>query len=245
MQVYLKLYKIFVLLLLLGTSLLICNCDSHNISASSINAVPPDDEAEITYQKTTVFLLPTNYDNLDALLKEGDIAPDFTLFTVDGEPFNLYHELDKGIPILLITGSYSCPFTRRKIPVINELTSSYNQKLTVALVYIVEAHPQDVENLYLTQDSIWIPKENLKKGIAIDMPKTYKERKEVCSVMQDTFSLNPIVLVDNPDNEFWMKYGQAPVMAHLIKPDKTISLRQIKFNSKLLKKRIDLLLGDS
>lgn len=44
-------------------------------------------------------------------------------------------------PLVLITGSLSCPMTISSLPLLRELLSNYQSAFSIALVYVREAHP--------------------------------------------------------------------------------------------------------
>lgn len=203
----------------------------------------PQDDTPLSFSKSAAWVdenWEIRYDTI--LLVEGERAPDLTLHTTAGVPFNLYEELEKGKPVLLISGSHSCPVARGNLNSINELTTKYQARMTTAMVYTIEAHPVDTVSPYSITNEVWLGKANVNDGVLIEKPTTYRERRAVCDRWQSEFGLEPLVLVDNPENEFWLAYGQAPNMAYLIGPDKTIVGRQLWFNADALQEKIDGLL---
>ncbi len=143
---------------------------------------------------------------------------------------------------MLVNGSYTCDISRGHIEEVTELTRSYRKKLSVYVIHTMEAHPSDVASPYSISNQVWPSKLNIKDGIEARRPKTYAERRQLTSKWVDLLSIEPEVLVDNPDNVFWTLYGQAPNMAFLIRPDGVISARQIFFEEKPMEKEIDKLL---
>jgi|GEM_PF-3878345 len=201
---------------------------------------PPQDDLELMFNKSEAWvdtLWKERYK--DIFLKVGEIAPDFTLYTTDGKPFNFYEELEKGKPILLMTGSHSCPVARGNLKPINKFTKKYKKKLTAVMVYTIEAHPNNAVSPYSIKNNIWPDEES-----DIENPETYKERRQICDFWQNKYGLKPIVLVDNPTNDFWLRFGQAPNLAYLVKPDKTIFSYQIFINQNKLKEQINELLNE-
>lgn len=201
----------------------------------SLKSKPPNDDSVLAFHKSEAWVdenWSARYETI--LLKEGETVPDFTLHTADGKPFNLYHELDKGKPVLLITGSESCPVARGNLSKINGLTAAHQMDITAVMVYTIEAHPVDAVSPYSITNEIWVGKGNTKDGVLVKKPKTYRERREICSRWQTEFDLKPLVLVDNPENEFWLAYGQAPNLAYLIAPDRTVLIKQTWFKDEPL-----------
>ncbi len=148
-----------------------------------------------------------------------DTVPDFTLFDTAGKPVRLSQVCAEGKPILLISGSYSCPPTRDGLDAILPfILSNYGNQLNIFFIYTLEAHPNapDVCPYY---DSIIIPKENRKDKIACEQHKTYGNRKEQAKELIAAKSLTIPVLLDGVCNEYLTHFGPAPNSAYLIRPD--------------------------
>lgn len=73
-------------------------------------------------------------------LRPGDRLPNIALTLSDGTATSLY-ELAAGKPLLLFTGSITCPMTVSSIDHLRELQRKLAGALTIALVYVREAHP--------------------------------------------------------------------------------------------------------
>ncbi len=69
----------------------------------------------------------------------GDFLPELPLTDLEGNAVSS-SELAHGL-FLLVTGSYTCPKTRSSFPGLKLLAKRYEKKLTVAVVYVIEAHP--------------------------------------------------------------------------------------------------------
>ncbi len=71
--------------------------------------------------------------------KVGDKAPDFTLKTPDGREIKgsaLWREK----PLLLVTGSHTCPVYRRMATPLEKLAAEFRERVNFVLLYTVEAH---------------------------------------------------------------------------------------------------------
>ncbi len=66
--------------------------------------------------------------------------PNIKVITDKGETTTLY-EMAKTKPLLLVTGSITCPMTISSLPVLNGLQANMADKINIALVYVREAHP--------------------------------------------------------------------------------------------------------
>lgn len=71
----------------------------------------------------------------------GEAAPPFELRDTAGEQVTLAAALARG-PVVLISGSFSCPLFRMKTPRFEELARRWEGKATVLFVYTAEAHPR-------------------------------------------------------------------------------------------------------
>ncbi len=206
-------------------------------------APTPEDSRPIVFKKSAAmqddnFMMRWKF----LVKKRGDKAPDFTIRYLNGKPFNLYEELQKGKPVLLVNGSYTCDISRGHIGEIADITHKYKKKLRVYIIHTIEAHPSDAPSPYSVSNKIWPSRLNVRDGIEAKSPKTYRERRELTSKWIEVLHIEPKVLVDSADNLFWNRYGQAPNMAFLISPEGKISASQIFFEEKPMEKEIDKLL---
>jgi hypothetical protein len=148
-------------------------------------------------------------------IQQGDTCADFTLYDINGVPFNLSDALSEGNPVLMVAGSYTCPVFRNKIPVIEQVRTDYENELTVIIVYGVEAHPfGDISPYFGIENP---GQANLNQGILYAQPTTYQERLDVAQDMFDDVGVDPsMVYFDGPCQEWWEYYGPAPQNSYLI-----------------------------
>jgi hypothetical protein len=71
--------------------------------------------------------------------KPGELAPDFELPRVGGGSFRLSEH--RGRPVLLCSGSITCPMTAGSRPALLHLFEEFSGRLEVVTVYAREAHP--------------------------------------------------------------------------------------------------------
>jgi len=244
MNIKRKLLIIIFFPILFGTTYPAFNQISTQKNNLNENLQIPDDNSALSFTKSAAWVDEDWKARLDTIMfNVGDYVPDFTLYSTTGIPFTLFDELDKGKPVLLITGSHSCAVARRKLNAINDLTLKYKMDLTIVMIYVIEAHPVDTMSPYSIENKIYVGKTNIRDDILVENPKTYKNRIDLCDFWQNKHDLKPIILVDNPDNEFWLKYGQAPNLAYLIKPDKTVFMRQSYLEPVSMEENIKILLN--
>jgi hypothetical protein len=143
----------------------------------------------------------------------GDTIPDFTLYTPAGTPVNIQTVLGQGKPVLLISGSLTCPVFRGKLADINSMYNIYSGQLEIFIIYGMEAHPTDPSPY---SGAVWITNKNQQEGILYPQPTTYGERKALIDTLLTLGSISPDILVDGTCNEWLQNFGPAPNNAYLI-----------------------------
>lgn len=143
----------------------------------------------------------------------GQTVNDFTLFDINGTPFNLATSLSSGKPVLMVTGSITCPVFRNRISTINSVYNTYLANVTTIIVYAIEAHPTDTSPYF---GNINIPVQNTTEGILYPQPTTYGERKMLVDSTLQYATIDAPIYIDDPCNEWWNYYGPAPQNAYLI-----------------------------
>jgi len=139
--------------------------------------------------------------------KIGDSVDDFTVYTFDNKKFNLKKELAKGKPVLIITGSYSCPIYRYSVPIINDLQRRYSELLNIIVLYGCEAHPSDTDaEIFVNND----------QGIIYNIPKTYGDKKIIVEDMLEKIEHQVPVFLDTPNSEVQKMLGLSPNSSFII-----------------------------
>ncbi|MDD5277132.1 MAG: redoxin domain-containing protein [Methylovulum sp.] len=72
--------------------------------------------------------------------RPGQTIPDIKVTTDKGRTTTLY-EMAKDKPLMLVTGSITCPMTISSLPLLNDLQANSGDKINIVLVYVREAHP--------------------------------------------------------------------------------------------------------
>lgn len=103
----------------------------------------------------------------DSIPQVGDLAPDFSLRWLNGDPAKL--SAFKGKPVVLIFGSYTTPTFRDKAVQLPKLAQRYSTQAKFILVYTKEAHPSDG----------WTVERNKHDNIDIPQPTDEFARKTV------------------------------------------------------------------
>ena len=156
-------------------------------------------------------------------IQVADTLLHFNFYDVNGAGTDILTELQKGKPLLLISGSYTCPVYRGKIPVINQIQATYSSQLSTFIIYVVEPHPDVDVSPYSGQ--VWTTAANQSEGILHRQPTTYGERKTIVSTMLNAMTIDVPVLIDGPCNEYWTNMAYAPNNAYLINTDGSVYVK--------------------
>ena len=137
-------------------------------------------------------------------LKPGQVLPDRTLVRPDGEEISLRH-LSGGRPIVLVTGSLTCPLSISTLPLFGELNRLYGERVAFAFIYTREAHP----------------------GELIGQPATLAEKVEHARLLQEIHGVDWPVLVDDLDGTLHRMLDTKQNSVHIIGPDGTLVFRAL------------------
>jgi len=132
--------------------------------------------------------------------KAGEKFIDFQAITLDGKKVSLSDYLDK--PVVLDTGSVTCPMYASTQIAMNELQEQYPD-INFLLLYVREAHPGEKTKNITTMDQ--------KNEHARLIHKYYDEHREI--------------LVDSVDGEAHRLYGSMPNMTYVIGTDGIVKFR--------------------
>ena len=223
MKTFTKQHIIFLAILLLTS----CNFGGNTHDISDEFSLPDDSEKiKITH---SVAINNRFISDNDIGIDVGEKVNNFKLYSPSGESFDLYNELKKGKPILLVSGSYSCGPSQKNMKHINDIRNSFKDKVIVYFIHVVEAHPFDTISPYSEERKIWSSQADRKNKIRTSQPGTYGERKDLANKWKGECNLQAKMLIDNQDNYFWMEFGQGPNMAYLIEPGGSVYYKQIWF----------------
>ena len=159
---------------------------------------------------------------------EEEFVNDFTVYSTEGEEFTLSEELDSDQPVLLISGSYTCPVFRNKTSLINLVETNYGDQISVAVIYTVEAHPTDISPYFGYPNP---GSANTNQGILYEQPTTYGERLDIIDDMYAAMNVDFPLFIDGPCNLWLETFGPAPNTAYLISPDGSVYSRHPWFDA--------------
>lgn len=166
-----------------------------------------------------------------------DVAPDFTLKSLDGQEVTLSKEVgDK--PIVLIFGNFTCGPFRSQAGNIEKLFERYKDRAKFYLVYVREAHPK----------GSWWMESNQRVGIEIEQPKDFDGRQKVAATCQKHLDLEIPFLVDNTDDKVGGTYSGMPNRLYLIDSEGKIAFKNGRgpfgFKPRELEQALILLLNE-
>ncbi|RLA39326.1 MAG: hypothetical protein DRR06_19310 [Gammaproteobacteria bacterium] len=129
-------------------------------------------------------------------LRPGQHLPDLPVTMADGGSTSLY-QLADGKPLLLATGSITCPMTVSSIDELNELQEELADNINVALVYVREAHP----------------------GENFPQPHSLVEKTDNAKQFQGDYDIRFPSIVDGLDGQLHQLLDVLPNSAHLMASD--------------------------
>lgn len=152
---------------------------------------------------------PSNHADAQIFVQAGDAMTDFTLSDIDGKKHTLSKLLEDK-PVLMFTGSYSCPEYRGDRPKVDRIAKEFGGELHVLAVHGPEAHPKSDPSPYKGK-----PKPD--KYSDVELAGSLDERVSFAKKVGDAPGLT--VLVEPMDNPVWCTVGTLPNGAWLIGQD--------------------------
>jgi thiol-disulfide isomerase/thioredoxin len=148
-------------------------------------------------------------------LRAGDLAPEFSLKSPDGEKTVQLSDYRGAKPVVLIFGSYTCPPFRDVYPTLERLHKEHGREVAFLYVYIREAHPEDG----------WKMPRNQREGIAVKDPKSMAERVDLTKQACAFFKTAIPAVVDTMDDATDRAYAAWPSRIYLVDVDGKIAVR--------------------
>lgn len=136
--------------------------------------------------------------------RPGDALPEFDLPTTEGERITT-QDLVGDQPLLLVTGSMTCPMTASAIPSLKRLHAQWGDDVAFVMLNVREAHP----------------------GENYPQPETPEEKINHARALKDTYQMPWTVAVDNLDGPLHIAMDAKPNSAYLIDSDGKIVFRSI------------------
>lgn len=124
--------------------------------------------------------------------KPGERLPEFDLESV-GEGRVRTFDLIAQRPVLLITGSFTCPMTASSNPILKDLHDRYGDRIDFVTLYVREAHP----------------------GEQWDQASVAEEKQAAARALKERDDLPWLVLVDDVDGSVHRRLDEKPNAAYL------------------------------
>lgn len=134
----------------------------------------------------------------------GDRLPEIDLPTTDGGRFRTA-DLAGHRPVLLVTGSYTCPMTASSNPLLKRLWAEFGSAVEFVTLYVREAHP----------------------GERRDQAGTAAEKLERARALKARDRLPWKVAVDEPDGSVHGRLDEKPNAAYLADREGTVVFRSL------------------
>ncbi|CAB9530901.1 deiodinase [Seminavis robusta] len=136
-------------------------------------------------------------------------SPEWLVRQVSDDSQQISLSSQKGKPVGLIFGSYTCPLFHAHGHDIEKVHQKYKEQVNFLFVYPSEAHPTEG----------WAIKANEGKDICFARPKTMDEKRHLAQLTKDGFNLGMPILMDGLDDRVDDLYGGMPVRLYVIDKD--------------------------
>lgn len=173
--------------------------------------------------------LVINSDGNEPGPKIGESIPYFKLFGLNNDSLDMVMELKKGKHILLINGSYTCPFFRRATHFFDSIAEN-NKNVSCFIIYSIEAHPDYPYTCPYTNEA-WELKQNVNEDIYIKQPRNYGERKQAARTMIARTGVKIPVFMDGTGNQWLQSFGTMADMAYIISPKGKVRFKYLNYKN--------------
>lgn len=159
--------------------------------------------ARYAYEHVSSEILSDDMKFREGAPKPGEGLPEFDLPTTDGGQLKT-SDL-KGRPVLLVTGSFTCPMTASSNPLLKELHQRFGDAIEFVTLYVREAHP----------------------GEHHDQARAAEEKRDAAGALKRRDRLPWTVAVDDPDGSVHRRLDEKPNAAYLADRTGTIVFRSL------------------
>lgn len=181
-----------------------------------------------------------NHASVQTFVQAGQPAIDFELSTAEGQRVRL-STLLKDKPVLLHSGSYTCPRFQSSQDGLTRTARKFGDDLHTAVVYVMEAHPGN--NQPSAYHGVPKPHEFSDRGQSRDWEARASSARDL------TLGTDIIRLIDDLDgkrsNPFWCSYGTCPSCSFLIGQDGQVHAVHLWHDEATMNASIDALLASN
>lgn len=169
--------------------------------------------------------------------KQGVVAgqqiPDLEVVTLEGKPTRLA-TLWREKPTLLVTASLTCGRARERQPWVTEVAKKYADRINVAVLYTLEAHPVGDPSPYAEYSPELENPEHPgerpggnvhEDGFPRRQPTDLEGRETLAREFVELFDFAGPVVIDTMGNQGWEALGAGPNMGFLIGRDGKVAVK--------------------
>lgn len=182
---------------------------------------------------------------LNAGFQPGNSVIDFTLFDTAGVADNLYSHFGQGKPVVLISGSYTCPQFRNCLSnLIPNINQNYDTLIDILIIYTLEAHPELPWNSPYAYGP-WVSSINVTAGISFPQQQNYGQRLYMADTTLNSIPTTHTLLLDDTCNTWLSTFGPGPNMCYVLSENGIVRGKYgLGWNSRIeLLRTIDIELG--
>ncbi len=161
-------------------------------------------EDRYRYKHFTVPLLLRDMRFSGSALKPGQKVPNSTISGLDGNAISI-NNLGANKPVLLVTGSLTCPMTASSMPTLMRLHREFGAEIDFVMLNVREAHP----------------------GENVPQPGTSVEKIEHARALQDFYDIPWPVVVDDIDGSLHKELDGKPNTAYLFDSSGEVLFRSL------------------
>ncbi|MFU8865611.1 MAG: redoxin family protein [Rhodobacterales bacterium] len=155
------------------------------------------------YEHVSSEVLSEDMQFKDTAPKAGDPLPEFDLPTADGGHLRTGDLI--GQPVLLVTGSFTCPMTASSNPILKELHARFGSQIKFVTLYVREAHP----------------------GEHHDQASMAEEKRKAARALKSRDQLPWTFAVDDPEGSLHRRLDEKPNAAYLVDRNGRIVFRSL------------------
>jgi hypothetical protein len=192
----------------------------------------------------------TDFDHSGVLPNQ--TVPDVDVVTLDGKPTRL-SKLWQDKPTLLVTASLTCGRARERQPWVEEIAKKYRDRINVAVLYTLEAHPVVDASPYAEYSPELEDPEHPgeraggnkgEPGLERRQPIDLATREKLAAEFKDLLRVEVPIVLDSMSNQGWEVLGGGPNMGFLIRPDGTVAVKHGWFDGVTMDRSIEHYLSE-
>ena len=160
---------------------------------SNSNTLHSNEEHPYRFEHFDIRIIADDLRFSGEALRPGQHLPNVPVSNIEGEQVSLY-SLCQEKPLLLMTGSITCPMTISSFPTLKKLQEKLGDKVDFALLYVREAHPAE----YYPQ------------------PHSIAQKAANATDLKERYNIDCKVIIDDIDGTLHHALDVMPNSAHLI-----------------------------